>query len=67
MYSVKELVNMDSKSLEGLRNKFKNILKSLKNKDLNAHEKAVGTVAAINIRRINKALAFKDANRQYNL
>ena len=67
MYNVKELVNMDSKSLEGLRNKFKNILKSLKNKDLNAHEKAIITVAAINIRRINKALAFKDANRQYNL
>ena len=67
MYNVKELVNMDSKSLEGLRNKFKNILKSLKNKDLNAHQKAIGTVAAINIRRINKALAFKDANRQYNL
>ena len=67
MYSVKELVNMDNNTLEGLRNKFKNILKSLKNKDLNAHEKAVGTVATINIRRINKALAFKDANRQYNL
>ena len=67
MYSVKELVNMDNNTLEGLRNKFKNILKSLKNKDLNAHEKAVGTVATINIKRINKALAFKDANRQYNL
>ena len=67
MYSVKELVNMDSKSLEGLRNKFKNILENLKDKDLNTHQKAIGTVAAINIKRINKALAFKDANRQYNL
>ena len=67
MYSVKELVNMDSKSLEGLRNKFKNVLESLKDKDLNAHQKAIGTVAAINIRRINKALAFKDTNRQYDL
>ena len=67
MYSVKELVKMDSKNLEGLRNKLKNVLESLKGKDLNAYEKAVGTVATINIRRINKALAFKDANRQYNL
>ena len=67
MYSVKELVNMDNKSLEGLRNKFKNILKSLKNKDLNAHEKTIATVAAINIKRINKALAYKDVKYQYNL
>ena len=67
MYSVKELTCINSSDLIGLRNKFKNILKGFKNKDLNAHEKAVGTVATINIRRINKALAFKDANRQYNL
>ena len=67
MYNEKELIKMDSKNLEGLRNKLKNVLESLKGKDLNTHEKAVGTVAAINIRRINKALAFKDANRQYNL
>ena len=67
MYNEKELIKMDNKSLEGLRNKFKNVLESLKDKDLNAHEKAVGTVATINIRRINKALAFKDANCQYNL
>ena len=67
MYSVKELVNMNSNTLVGLRNKLKNVLESLKDKDLNAHQKAIGTVAAINIRRINKALAFKDANRQYNL
>ncbi len=67
MYSVKELIKMDNKSLVGLRNKLKNVLESLKDKDLNAHYKAVGTVAAINIKRINKALAFKDANRQYDL
>ena len=67
MYNEKELIKMDNKSLEGLRNKFKNVLESLKDKDLNAHQKAIGTVAAINIRRINKALAFKDTNRQYDL
>ena len=67
MYSIKELTCINSSDLIGLRNKFKNILKSLKGKDLNAHEKAVGTVATINIIRINKALAFKDASCQYDL
>ena len=67
MYSVKELIKMDNNILVELRSKLKNVLESLKGKDLNTHEKAVGTVATINIRRINKALAFKDTNRQYDL
>ena len=67
MFNEKELVKMDSKSLEVLRSKFKNTLESLKGKELNAHEKAIGTVAAINIRRINNTLAFKDVNCQYEL
>ena len=67
MYNIKELVKMDNNILVELRSKFKNTLESLKGKDLNVHEKAVGTVAAINIRRINKALAFKDVNCKYNL
>ena len=67
MYNEKELIKMDNKSLEGLRSKFKNVLGYLKDKDLNAHQKAIGTVAAINIKRINKALAYKDVKYQYVL
>ena len=68
MYNVKELTNLNTKDLINIRELAKEVIKKLSGKKLTVHQKAIATVAAINIRRINKALAYRDAkDKYYNL
>ena len=65
MYSIKELTCINTKDLINMRDSAREVISQLSGKKLTAHQKALATVAAINIRRINKALAYKDARYQY--
>ena len=65
MYSVKELTNVNTKDIVNMRNDAREVINQLLGKKLTTHQKALVTVAAINIRRINKVLAYRDVKKQY--